>query len=179
MNAAIQIIFLPTASVLTAVIVMTIKTGCSCQYQTIANLVKKPRSISFTLEQLQTKPCADLNPDLFQEQEKIAKKRQKVSKYRNKKTEVDGIVFDSAKEPTRYKVLLLLLKAGEIGHLERQVPFELKEGGTHSLKYVADFVYIDARTGEKIIEDTKGHHTKEYLKRRLMKKVHGIEVIES
>lgn len=142
--------------------------------------MKKSNSVIFTLEQLQKKPCADLNPELFQEQEKIAKKRQKVSKYRNKKTEVDGIVFDSAKEATRYKELLILLKAGEIGHLERQVPFELNEGGTHSLKYVADFVYIDARTGEKITEDCKGCRTKEYLKkRRLMKKVHKISIKES
>jgi len=142
--------------------------------------MKKSNSISFTLEQLQKKPCAALNPELFQEQEEISKKRTKVSKYRNKKTEFDGIVFDSAKEATRYKELLLLLKAGEIGHLELQVPFELNEGGTHSLKYVADFVYLDARTGQRIVEDTKGHRTREYLKKRnLMKKVFGIDIYES
>jgi hypothetical protein len=60
------------------------------------------------------------------------------------------------------------------------VPFELNEGGTHSYKYVADFVYLDARTGQKIVEDTKGHRTREYIKkRRLMKKVWGIEITES
>lgn len=142
--------------------------------------MKKSNSIIFTLEQLRNKPCAGLNPELFQKQEEISKKSPKVSKYRNKKTEVGGIVFDSAKEATRYKELLLLLKAGQIGHLELQVPFELNEGGTHSLKYVADFVYIDARTGQKIVEDTKGHRTKEYIKkRRLMKKIYGIDIYES
>ena len=89
-------------------------------------------------------------------------------------------MFDSIKEANRYKELLILLKAGEIGHLELQVPFELNEGGTHSYKYVADFVYLDARTGQKIVEDTKGHRTREYLKkRRLMKKVHGINILET
>jgi len=142
--------------------------------------LKKSNSIVFTLEQLQNKPCAQLNPELFQEQQEISKKRTKVSKYRNKKTEIDGIMFDSIKEANRYKELLILLKAGEIGHLELQVPFELNEGGTHSYKYVADFVYLDARTGQKIVEDTKGHRTREYLKkRRLMKKVHGINILET
>lgn len=143
-------------------------------------LVKKSNSIIFTLEQLRNKPCAQLNPELFQEQQEISKKRTKVSKYRNKKTEVDGIVFDSAKEATRYKELLILLKAGEIGHLELQVPFELNEGGEFSYKYVADFVYLDARTGQKVVEDTKGHRTREYLKkRRLMKKIYDIIILES
>lgn len=100
-------------------------------------------------------------------------------KYRNKKTEVDGITFDSAKEANRYKELKLLLKAGEIGLLELQVPFELNPGGTHSLKYVADFVYVISKTGERIVEDVKGMRTREYKKkRRLMLKVHGIKINE-
>lgn len=103
----------------------------------------------------------------------------KAPKYRNKKTEVNGIVFDSAKEAKRYKELLILLKAGEIGFLEQQVPYELNTGGTHSVVYICDFKYMNAKTGETIIEDTKGFRTKEYLKkRRLMKKVHGIVIKE-
>lgn len=142
--------------------------------------MKKSNSIIFTLEQLRNKPCARLNPELFQEQKEIAKKRTKVSKYRNKKTEIDGIVFDSVKEANRYKELLILLKVGEIGQLELQVPYELNEGGEFSYKYVADFVYIDARTGQKIVEDTKGCRTREYLKkRRLMKKIYGIVIHET
>lgn len=140
--------------------------------------MKKSSSIVFTLEQLRNKPCADLNPELFQEQPEIAKKRTKVSKYRNKKTEVDGIMFDSAKEATRYKELLLLLKAGEIGHLELQVPFELNEG----VKYIADFVYLDARTGDKVVEDVKSDHTKRLpvyrIKKKLMKSIYQIIIKE-
>ncbi len=101
------------------------------------------------------------------------------SKYGNKKCVVDDIEFDSIKEANRYKELKLLLKAGHIGHLQRQVPYELNEGGTHSLVYIADFVYIDTLTGETVVEDAKGFRTREFIKkRRLMKKVHGIIIQE-
>lgn len=131
---------------------------------------------TFTLDQLKQSACAGLNPHLFEEQEKKAKK----SKYGNKKTEVNGIVFDSIREANRYKELLLMQKAGLIGLIERQVSYELNEGGSHSLRYVCDFVYMDSRTGGKIYEDVKGMKTKVYLKKkRLMKKVHGIEVKET
>lgn len=46
-------------------------------------------------------------------------------KYRNKKVEVDGILFDSKKEANRYMELKLLEKAGEITDLKRQVRYEL------------------------------------------------------
>ncbi len=105
--------------------------------------------------------------------------KKKHSKYSAVKTEVDGIVFDSAKEARRYKELLLLRKAGYIGFLEMQVPFELNAGGTHSLKYIADFVYRDTTTGKRVVEDVKGFRTAVYRKKkRLMKKLYGIEINE-
>ncbi len=108
------------------------------------------------------------------------KPKKKRAKYGNKKVEYDGHTFDSKKEYKRYRELLLLLKAFEIAQLELQVPYELNEGGTHSLKYVADFVYMIPSTGEKIVEDCKGFKTKTYLKKkRLMKKVYGIEIKET
>lgn len=89
-------------------------------------------------------------------------------------------MFHSTKEANRYSTLKILLKAGEIGFLELQVPYELNPGGEFSYKYIADFVYIDARTGDKIVEDCKGFRTAEYKKkRRLMKKVYGIEIKET
>jgi hypothetical protein len=43
--------------------------------------------------------------------------------------------------------------------------------------YVADFVYTE--NGKKIVEDTKGFKTKDYIiKRKLMLWVHGIRVKE-
>jgi hypothetical protein len=134
------------------------------------------RKASIPLSDLKKTACASLNQHVFEEVEKPAKKK---SKYNSNKTEVDGIIFDSTKEANRYKELRLLLKAGEIGVLKRQVEYELNPGGTHSLKYYSDFEYIITATGEHIIEDVKGFRTKEYKKkRRLMRKVHGIDIIE-
>lgn len=101
------------------------------------------------------------------------------SKYGAKKTEVDGILFDSAKEAKRYVELRYMKMTGQITDLLLQVEFELNPGGTHSLVYVADFVYKELRSGEVIVEDVKGYRTKEYKKkRRLMLEVHGIEIKE-
>jgi hypothetical protein len=54
----------------------------------------------------------------------------KRSKYNATKTTVNGLHFASMKEANRYKELLLLLKAGAIGLLELQVPFELNRRHT-------------------------------------------------
>lgn len=130
-----------------------------------------------TLDDVKKSACAPLNQHLFESATQPEKKKK--SKYGNSKKEVDRIVFDSVKEAKRYKELKLLIKAGAIGQLELQVPFELNNGGTHSLKYIADFVYINAITGEKVVEDAKGYRTKEYRKKkRLMKKVHNIKIKE-
>lgn len=133
---------------------------------------RKPLS----LEDLRRSACAKLNGHLWDEPEKKPKK----SKYGNKKTEVNGILFDSKKEANRYKELLIMQKAGLIGLLEIKTVFELNPGGTHSLKYECDFEYVDSRTGERIIEDVKGMKTKVYLKKkRLMWKVHKIQIKET
>lgn len=124
-----------------------------------------------TIQQLKDSKVAEINPQLFDKVEQLPVKR---SKYGNTETEVDGIKFDSAKEANRYQELLLLLKAGEIGLLRWQVEYELNPGGSHSLKYIADFVYIIVATGQEVVEDVKGYRTREYKKKkRLMKKVHG------
>ena len=93
---------------------------------------------------------------------------------------MDGIRFDSKKEAARYGQLKIRLKLGEIGLLELQKEFELNPGGKFSYKYFADFVYIDARTGERIVEDCKGARTVVYKKKKkLMKKLYGIEIKET
>lgn len=129
-----------------------------------------------TIQQLKSSKVADINPQLFEKVEPLPKKR---AKYGNTETEVDGVKFDSKKEANRYRELLLLLKAGEIGLLRWQVEYELNPGGSHSLKYIADFVYIIVSTGQEVVEDVKGYRTREYKKKkRLMKKVHGIVIQE-
>ena len=131
---------------------------------------------SFTIEDIRQSKVADRNAHLFESGQKAPLKKHK---YGSSKTEVNGIVFDSKKEANRYKELLILLKSGIIGLLELQVPYELNNGGSHSLKYIADFVYVDGKTGQKIVEDAKGFRTREYIKKRkLMLKVHGIKIKE-
>lgn len=108
-----------------------------------------------------------------------------MSKFGNKKTVVDDLTFDSKKEAARWQSLRLLERAGEICKLERQVKYEIipsvsldgrKRPATH---YIADFRYED-KYGVEYVEDSKGFKTPDYqLKRKLMKHVHGIEVIET
>lgn len=84
----------------------------------------------------------------------------KKSKYGAVKTEVDGIMFDSKREASRYQELRLLEQAGEIANLRLQVPYILFPKNEHgrALKYIADFVYNDD-TGALVVEDAKGHST--------------------
>jgi len=103
----------------------------------------------------------------------VYQKRFKQPKYRNKKVEVDGIVFDSMREAKRYKELSMLLRAGKISDLKLQVPFILIEKyrngegkAIRKMEYIADFVY--KQDGKTVVEDTKGFRTKEYrIKKKL------------
>jgi hypothetical protein len=107
-----------------------------------------------------------------------------LNKYRNIKTEVDGIVFDSKKEANRYGELKLLLRVGEIRDLKLQVKYRLITE-PFKMSYTADFVFEELqRNGkwERVVEDVKsaGTRTREYLrKKRLMKSIHGIEIRET
>lgn len=106
------------------------------------------------------------------------------NKFNAKKTTVDGIQFDSAKEAKRYAELRALEEAGKIQGLRLQVPFELVpsfecDGVKYrGMKYVADFVYY--RNGKQVVEDCKGFMTKEYkLKKKLMAYVNHVNIEES
>jgi hypothetical protein len=80
----------------------------------------------------------------------------KISKYRNKKTEVDGIRFDSKKEADHYCELKLKRKRGEITDFFRQVPFVIGP----QIVYRADFVVIPNNLDLKIaIHEVKGMWT--------------------
>ena len=91
------------------------------------------------------------------------------NKYKNKKTTINGIKFDSKLEAKRYSELKLLEKGGQIEGLILQPSFELiptfKKNGTTFRKttYKADFQYYDKVKEKTIIEDTKGFKTKDYL----------------
>lgn len=106
-------------------------------------------------------------------------------KYGNRKTEVDGIRFDSRHEANRWVELRYMERAGLIRDLKRQEPFELipaqkKDGKVveRAVRYVADFTYRDGK-GAFIVEDAKGVRTDVYkIKKKLMLWVYGIEIRE-
>ncbi len=103
----------------------------------------------------------------------------KSSKYHNQKTLHNGIQFDSRKEADRYRDLLLLERAGMISHLELQPRYNLIVNGYKLGFYKADFRYEDVATNSIVVEDVKGVRTAVYcLKKKLVKALYGIEIIE-
>lgn len=142
----------------------------------------------------------DLSPAAQKQvlQKLLASQKQKDSKYGNKKVTVFGIEFDSKREARRYVELKAAESAGVIHDLQLQVEFELipaqyetferhgkkgqrlKDGHRcieKKCSYVADFTYWS--DGKRIVEDAKGHRTKDYIiKRKLMLHVHGIKIRE-
>ena len=105
----------------------------------------------------------------------------KQPKYRNKKTVIDGISFDSSKEARRYQELLLLERTGVIQNLRRQVRFPLSVKGQLICTYIADAVYTE--NGHEIVEDTKSPVTRKLpvfrIKAKLMRAIHGIAIRET
>lgn len=113
----------------------------------------------------------------------------KFVKYKNKKTQIDGITFDSKKEAERYKVLKSMQADGLINDLEIQpkfmlIPsqhFETTSRRERGVDYVADFRYKD-NLGQIIVEDVKSAITakdKVYrIKRKMVKYFHDVEIIE-
>lgn len=103
-----------------------------------------------------------------------------MNKYHNRKVITsDGIEHDSQREANRWCELKLLERAGQIQDLQRQVKFELipKQQGERAVNYIADFTYTE--NGKKVVEDTKGMKTKDYIiKRKLMLYIHHIRIKE-
>ena len=111
-------------------------------------------------------------------------KGEAMSKYGNRKTEINGMVFDSKHEAERWIELKYMERAGLIYGLQRQVKFEVipniyegKKVVQRSASYIADFVY--RRGSEQIVEDAKGVRTDVYkLKKKLMRWKYGIDIQE-
>jgi hypothetical protein len=99
------------------------------------------------------------------EGESIQTKQVKQNKYRNQKTEVRGIKFDSKKEAARYEELLLLRKAGEIHDLKLQETFIIQRAFTtpdgkriRAITYTPDFTY--RKWTANFLEDVKSSGTR-------------------
>ena len=109
----------------------------------------------------------------------------KQPKYGNHKVIIDGEkVADSKHEFKRLTELQVLVRVGEIKDLKTQVRYNLIPsqkicGKTErGVSYVADFVYW-TKDDQFICEDAKGHKTADYIiKRKLMKLIHNIDVVE-
>lgn len=103
----------------------------------------------------------------------------KPSKYRNRKTVIDGLTFASVKEGRRYVELKNMQQAGIISNLRMQVPIACILNGIKVCDWVADFTYSD-QAGNPIYEDVKGYRTEVYrLKKKLVFVCHGIEILET
>jgi hypothetical protein len=110
-----------------------------------------------------------------------ALQQERPAKYRNHKTTVDGVVFDSKAEARRYGELRLLEQAGQIEGLVLQPRFDLEVNGVKLGYYRADYMYYDNTKQRRIVEDVKSRPTMTpvyRLKKKLMRACHGIEITE-
>lgn len=101
------------------------------------------------------------------------------SKFRNKKTILGGLVFDSKREAKRYGDLRLLESNGEVRNLRRQVKYDLT--GIRIATYTADFVYeLRSPRGvwAEVTEDVKGYPNDRFpMKKKLMLACHNIRLL--
>ncbi len=106
----------------------------------------------------------------------------KKGKYRNVKTRVGDIVFDSKREAARYFELLILTREGEIKDLVLQPTLECWVKDLKVCNYKADFSYMENQFGKwvSVTEDCKGMKTPVYkLKKKLVRAIYGIEIRET
>lgn len=95
-------------------------------------------------------------------------------------TSSDGKSFHSRKERRRYEDLRLLERTGEISDLQLQVKYALEVNGLLICHYYADFKYFLTKERRWVVEDAKGFKTDSYrIKCKLMRAVHGIEILET
>ena len=140
-----------------------------------------------------------------QKKQEAAEPEQKQSKYHNRKTQVNGITFDSRREARRYEQLMEYLAAGWIHDLQLQREFLLQPGYMQpdgqkvgAIRYRADFCYkmgdrmpreweapeADREYWSKlhpdyfVIEDSKGKRTDVYLMKKKMMADRGLYIRE-
>lgn len=90
------------------------------------------------------------------------------NKYRNKKTEYNGVMYDSKKEALYAYHLTMRQRAHDIKSWERQIAIPLIVNGKKICKYVADFRVVYNDDTEEYIE-VKGFETAVYkLKKKLL-----------
>lgn len=106
----------------------------------------------------------------------------KGNKYGSKKTDYNGVIYDSKRE-ANFAAHLDYLKhtidpREKVVDVKRQVPFPVQINNQHICKYLADFVvtYSDGRTE---VIDVKGFKTEVYrLKKKMVEAQYKISIIE-
>lgn len=99
-------------------------------------------------------------------------------KYRNVKTVIDELTFDSKKEAAYYSKLKLLQKSGEVLSFELQPKYLLTINGVKCGFYKADFK-VEWKSVITRIVDVKGIKTPVYqLKKKLVKALYDIDILE-
>lgn len=105
-------------------------------------------------------------------------KPKKPSKYRNRKTVLDGVTYDSKAEAKYAYELKLREKAGEVTNVQLQVPFNLMAyNGRVVGVYRADFTFYDNIQKKQRVIDVKGFETPLFkLKKKLVEALYGLEI---
>jgi len=102
------------------------------------------------------------------------------NKYFSKRTERDGIWFHSKKEADRYSELKILERVGQIKNLTLQPEFILTVNDIKIGTWTGDFSYLDVRSGNPVIEDTKGYRNDLYRwKKKHFEAQYGRKITES
>jgi len=98
------------------------------------------------------------------------RKKKASPKINRKKTEANGILFDSKLEADYYEILLERAERGEITEIVLQPPFELVEPfelrgkKIRGMRYTPDFSYYE--DGQYNVVECKGFTTESYRMRR-------------
>lgn len=99
-----------------------------------------------------------------------------MSKYKNKKIEIDGLVFDSQAEARYYTYLSDLMQKGVVTAIIPQPRYLLQESFRKNgilfrkIEYVADFA-VQYEDGRNEVVDVKGMETTDFkIKRKLFEK---------
>lgn len=115
------------------------------------------------------------------EQKKQAEVMAGKSKYKNKRTIVDGVKFQSTKEGNAYTEYKRQKMAGILKDFKMQVRYVIVVNGIKITSYRADFV-LEYPDGSFRIVDVKSDMTRKLndyvMRKKLMKACFGIEIYE-
>ena len=104
-------------------------------------------------------------------------KLSKGNKYGNVRTEYQGVKYHSKAEASYAATLDLLVKAGKVRDIRRQVHYRLPTKKDKKRVYIADFVFFDIEQNKERVIDVKGFETGMFkLKKDICEKEHGIEI---